>query len=372
MEPGEKKIKSTGMDLSLSHRSLKSFDASMLWPEAPKKPQQGNNTSQGERGIAVRALDLSHNNITRIVGVQNMQSLSVLDLSNNSLATLDASALPCSLKCLNIAHNALHDLHGLSAAVPKLKELDFSFNRITSQNVSGLPKGLTKVLCQANLIDSTRPFLAILSLSILDLSSNNIMSVDELSRMKELKGLRYLQLRGNPVMDDPDAIPLLLEAVPKLIRLDNTPLSQASENQMLKAHRTRSAKEGQKGFQPRPRSELLSHRSGLRRPESRSESDIEIRLLETKVKELARLVNASEKAEQQLRNQKKILQEQVLTCAGVIDSQALELELLEDKIKELKSEKRALKEPAAELEQTFEQTHASLVARRLNQSFKRI
>ncbi|KEG10909.1 putative leucine-rich repeat protein (LRRP) [Trypanosoma grayi] len=356
------------MDLCLSRRGLQSFDASKLLLETSEKSRQGKNPPPRECYIAVRALDLSHNSITSFTGRHALWCLTVLDLSNNSLSTLDASNLPGGLIRLKLAHNTLQGLQGLATAVPKLQEMDVSVNRITSSAIGDLPKGLTTVLCQSNLIDSVLPFLQLQCLSSLDLSSNQIADLGDLRRLGEIRSLRHLEVRGNPALTEPEALPSLLEAVPKLIRLDRVPLSQAAENQMFKVHRSRSAKGSQSGSQAMVRSGSLSNRSATRRPNGKNESDMETRLLETRVKELTRLVGAAEKSEQQLRYQKKILQDQVLACAGVIDSQAMELERLMGKINELRDEETSLKEPAAELEQTFEQTHASLVAHRLNQS----
>ncbi|EKF31580.1 hypothetical protein MOQ_004579 [Trypanosoma cruzi marinkellei] len=356
------------MDLSLSHKGLQSFDASTLLLEAPDISLQGKSAPSRERYIAVCTLDLSHNSIARFAGGQALSRLAVLDLSNNSLDTLDASSLPGGLIRLRVAHNKLQSLQGFSSFVPRLQELNVSFNRITSQSISDLPKGLTKLLCQSNLIDSVRPFLGLAHLSSLDLSLNQIFDTNELSRLGELRALRYLELRGNPVMTAPEAVPSLLAAVPKLISLDRTPLSQAGESRMSKVNRSRSAKRDQSKSRQRTSSRLLSNGSGSKRHDGKSETDMELRLLETRVKELARLLKDAEKTEQQLRYQKKILQEQVSACAGVIDSQAMELERVGRRIKDLKSEEAALREPVAELDQTFEQTHASLVAHRLNQS----
>ncbi|ORC92297.1 putative leucine-rich repeat protein (LRRP) [Trypanosoma theileri] len=356
------------MELSLCRRGLQSFDATTLLLEATDKPQQGKNAPLRENYIPVRALDLSHNNITSFAGREALWCLTVLDLSNNSLNSLDATSLPSCLARLKISNNELQSLRGLASAVPKLQELDVSFNRITSSGIGDLPKTLSTLILQGNLIDSVSPLLTLQHLSNLDLSSNRIVDIKELRRLGVLRALRYLELHGNPVMENSDTVPLLLEAVPKLIRLDRKPLSQAGENQMFKVNRSRSAKKNSGESQRKRINEPLSHRSSTVRQSNKSDTDMETRLLEVRVKELTRLVMSAEKAEQQLRYQKKILQEQISACAGVIESQAMELERLESKINELKSEETALKEPAAELEQTFEQTHASLVAHRLNQS----
>ncbi|KAH9601479.1 Leucine-rich repeat [Trypanosoma melophagium] len=356
------------MDLSLCRRGLQSFDATTLLLEATDKPQQGKNAPSRENYIPVRALDLSHNNITCFTGGESLWCLTVLDLSNNSLISLDATSLPGSLTRLKIANNKLQSLRGLAAAAPKLQELDVSFNRITSSSMTDLPKSLSSLILQRNLMDSVSPLLMLQHLSNLDLSSNLIVDIKELQKLGGLRALRYLEIHGNPVMENPDTVPLLLEAVPKLIRLDRKPLSQAGENQMFKVNRSRSVKKNSGGSQGKKISEPPSHLSSTGRQSNKSETEMETRLLEVRVRELTRLVTSAEKTERQLRYQKKILQEQLSACAGVIESQAMELERLESKINELKNEEAALKEPAAEVEQTFEHTHASLVAHRLNQS----
>ncbi|KAG8345909.1 putative Leucine Rich Repeat [Trypanosoma vivax] len=354
------------MELRLSHKGIQFFDATTLLLGATDKGCGRKTTSQKEHRIAVSLLDLSHNRLTSFVGAQTLLGLRVLDLSNNSLESLDVASLPGSLILLNVAHNALQSLSGLSTAVPKLKEFNASFNRLTSSGLSDLPRTLVTVSCHGNLLESVDPFVRLSQLHSLDVSSNRVGDVKELLKLRALPALRQLEMRGNSVMHQPDAVPLLLEAVPKLARLDRTPLSQVYGNQMFKAQRSRSANRSHSASSVSRASACST--TAVRRMGDRSERDMEVRLLETRIKELKRLVEDAEKSEQQLRYQKKILQEQVGACAGVIDSQALELERLEREIIALKHEEAALEEPATELEQTFTQTHASLVARRLSQS----
>lgn len=356
------------MELTLTRRGIQSFDASTLLHGASDGAFYEGGASKNQRHLAIRTLDLSHNNITTFIGGNLLAGLAVLNLSNNSLQTFDVAFLPSSLTSLNLSHNALRGLWGLAAASPKLQELNISFNTITSPNLGELPKFLTTLSCQGNLIDSMCPFVGLQQLHTLDLSSNRVEDPNELPYLKSMRGLRHLELRGNPVMCEPKAVPMLLEALPRLARLDRTPLSQASGNQMFKVHRYRSARAAEDQSTSKSACDTLSNSSATRRATSRNGQDMEVRCLEARVNELLRLLEGSEKSEQQLRYQKKILREQVSACAGVIDSQALELERLGREINELRGEEVSLKEPVAELEQTFVQTHASLVAHRLNQS----
>nr|CCC93207.1 putative leucine-rich repeat protein (LRRP) [Trypanosoma congolense IL3000] len=356
------------MELVLSRKGIKNFDASALLQQAETSGLCDGGASQKRSCIAVHLLDLSHNSIKCFVGGQMLVGLAVLNLSNNCLGRLDATCLPTSLTHLNLARNALRSLRDLATATPRLRELDISFNSITSPNLSGLPKSLTTLLCQNNSLASVDPFANLFQLHHLDLSSNHVEDVEEFSKLRGLRSLRRLELCGNPVTREPNAMTLLLDALPRLTCLDRTPLSQASGNQMVKAQLARSRKVAHDQSTSKSVSDTSSSTITTRKTAGIDEQDIEVRRMEARVKELTRLVESAGKSEMQLRYQKKILQEQVTACAGVIDSQAAELERLEREIRELKSEEASLREPMAEADQTFVQTHASLVAHRLSNS----
>eukprot|EP00667_Euglena_gracilis_P007458 EG_transcript_7533 len=165
----------------------------------------------------VKSLDLSHNELKQLNGLQPFSSLTHLDLRNNKLCVLQG--LPLSLQRLNVAHNQLTSLDGL-AALPFLQELDATDNKLTS--VTGLPRAapLKALRLANNRLPSCQGLEPLGQLESLDLDSNYISLFDDVRPLMNLPALRSLVLRGNPVAEHPSYRTTIAQLLPTLTALD--------------------------------------------------------------------------------------------------------------------------------------------------------
>lgn len=371
----------------------------------------------------VKGINLSHNAIHMFIGGETLRHVVALDLSHNALSVLNTKSLPPSLLKLNVSHNSLRELGGLAAHVPTLQELDISHNAFTASGIRDFPPSLVTLQLQKNEVDSLGALQLLKRLTRLNVSENRLETADSLEALRALPCLHHLELRGNGVVSSAvGACPnneggrataslLLCDLAPQLITLDGLPLSQAPANSKYKASQAAVARASHNASlthlstSAASRSTRQVERSSLngsgtgafnassRLTHSRSIGDglarkagttamtntksrisqsptpspppMEVRLMEAKVSELRRLLTESEKKENQDRYECGILVDQIRSCGGVIDAQAVELESLQKELAQLEEEERVLRGPVAAMEQTFEHTHASLLAQKV-------
>lgn len=410
------------MNLNFSGLDLRSFDASKLYHDVDATESSFgmtnlNNSSisatdndssllLGKHTRAIRSIDLSSNRLRSLTGVATLRHLTVLNLSHNALSTLTTSCLPAQLELLNVSHNRLSTLGSTLSKLTRLSELRARCNELTSAGIAELPASLRKLDLSHNRVSALTPLVRLSHLELLDVSHNVVDAMGEVESLAGLRSLRSLDLRGNPIAASPAVRSVVAIHVPRLRRLDGAPLavvaaertrtsiatrysdlSRASHHlvrvemdtsRAARANRsglgdvTTAAGEGAErdGGGNSIRSLRAPHGgcavSGRRRSPSGGElsrrSSRPIRLMKIKIEELRRMLEDTEQLERLERDRHAMLAEQIKLCAGVIAKQGSELEQLRTEIERLDAEKIALSEPAKQLEQTFEQTHASLLA----------
>lgn len=100
-----------------------------------------------------------------------------LDVSHNDFVHLDLQQLCCpSLQHLNLSHNNIHFITGMPGGLAHLKALVLSHNNL--ETVAGLD-------CLTGLIE-------------LNIASNQIHSIHEISKLRLISPLKYLSATGNP------------------------------------------------------------------------------------------------------------------------------------------------------------------------------
>ncbi|GAB2249325.1 hypothetical protein Droror1_Dr00012684 [Drosera rotundifolia] len=150
-----------------------------------------------ERLLWVQMLDLSHNEVRSINGIEAMQSLACLNLSNNKLCSftaLDPLRRLKSLKVLNISHN----------------------------EIGGHSIDTTRYLWSSPLCHTFR----------MDSNCDDALPLDDIIMAKHWEGvfifrnfkLTQLDITGNPVVDE-DFVVLLRRLLPKLVWLDGQRLN---------------------------------------------------------------------------------------------------------------------------------------------------
>jgi hypothetical protein len=172
------------MQVTLTRRNMTLFDGTRL-------------SSQEDRDMlqAIARLDLSHNRISVMRGMQYLGRLTELDLSHNALESLDR--LPLGLRKLNVSHNNLTQLAGM-AALTQLQLIDCSHNVVVS--LAGLPPtaSLRVVKASHNRLVSGKGLEACHGLRELDVSANLVADASSLRLLSSAHSLRILDVGENP------------------------------------------------------------------------------------------------------------------------------------------------------------------------------
>ncbi len=148
--------------------------------------------------VNLTSLTLSGNRIEDVSPLFSLSNLTVLDVSDNALDNIAAVGAFTGLKELKLANNQITDLRPLSALVT-LEKLNLSGNRISDVMPIANILTLQQVRLAHNQLrgDAIEALTGLGALTLLDLSHNQIESVDHLS---QLPSNVEVHLDGNPVM----------------------------------------------------------------------------------------------------------------------------------------------------------------------------
>lgn len=126
----------------------------------------------------LKHLILTHNKLAAFdTSLKLLPVLQNLDMSHNEFVHLDLQQLCCpSLKHLNLSHNNIHFITGMPGGLAHLKSLVLSHNNL--ETVCGLD-------CLTGLIE-------------LNIASNQICSIHEISKLCLISHLTCLSVAGNP------------------------------------------------------------------------------------------------------------------------------------------------------------------------------
>ncbi|CCW69391.1 unnamed protein product [Phytomonas sp. Hart1] len=374
------------MDLDFSHKGLFIFDASEI-----SKGLEGCIKSSDEiesvlskfleHAPSVKAINLSNNSIHRFMGGRTLRTVTVLDLAFNSLTTLQSSSLPPALVKLNLFHNQLTCLDMLDRFLPSLEELNAGHNALASDGIRNLPVALLNLNLQSNKLEDLASLSTVKRLVKLDLSENRLTTPGELGVLKSMSYLRYLSIQDNLFTQDPfDLQSIVRNVAPWILNLNGVPLSHVEGNKIqrdvnaklreeritLRTHRNRSCSPSRMHIEP-----CIPSTHSTAGPKiqfhMKNQSTKEF-LVETKLKELEKMLAKSQKEEQQAFKQHELLLNQVKGCAKVIQDQAEQLETLRKTISTLKKDEEMLKKSTSEADRAFEQTHVSILTNQFTNS----
>ena len=376
------------MKLSLKDRGLTVFDGETVVASSSAvldKREGAPRTKPTATDIV--ALDLSHNHLEVLISARALRFLTELDVSHNHLVSL--VSIPPTVKRLNIAHNKLTSLDGIQG-LDSLAFLDFSNNQITDVDRHGdWPNSLTTIIASHNRLTTAKGFLRSQSLIKLHVDHNKIGHLDELVVLGGLRALRHISVNGNPVASNPRLLAALTNSLPKLTTLDGMTLSQAQANRMMiasterqrSASRSRSSARGKAsdvssigGISALGRSRQSSRWTKDDRDSDeeedvdeveRHDQELRMRALEAKVKELRRLAAESDERETDLRKRNKQLREQMKRAIAVWEEQDFELERLRNDNDALGTKALSLQRTVNSLDNAFRSQHASVVYSRI-------
>ncbi|KAJ9464574.1 Dynein regulatory complex subunit 3 [Diplonema papillatum] len=177
--------------------------------------------NEQERGAlaVVKSLDLSHNELSQLGGLQPFSSLVALDLSYNRLASL--GGLPLGLTRLNVSQNNLTSLQGLGT-LPYLQELDASSNKLT--DVTGVQRSATLVTVKLadNRLSKMHGLDALPHLQTLDIENNFVKQAEDVACLAACPLLKTLTMAGNPLANHATYRSSVAATVPQLVKLDGT------------------------------------------------------------------------------------------------------------------------------------------------------
>ncbi|XP_034146019.1 leucine-rich repeat and guanylate kinase domain-containing protein isoform X2 [Esox lucius] len=169
-------------------------------------------------------LDASHNQITDFFGFKPPKNLKEVNLSHNQMSVMTNLSECSSLSILKLDYNCFSEIRGLEHCA-SLSHLSLAHNKIS--HISGLDNLPLKELClRGNRIETIENMDTLRTLQVLDLSlnrisslfglqnlcllgsinleSNQISEIKDATHIHELFLLRELNLRRNPVQEQPD------------------------------------------------------------------------------------------------------------------------------------------------------------------------
>lgn len=179
------------MQVDLRRRGLQSFD-----------PAEFAHTDEHlHLLLQVRQLDLSHNSLHAIRGLEGLTHLTVLNISHNGLRSL-GGGLPLTLQELDASHNNLASLQN-AALLPlqSLTSLNVSFNDL--EDLRGVPNvtaQLTYLDVRCNRLSSLIGIEHCGQLRTLHAESNLLREVADVASLKCLSLLSAVFLSGNPLL----------------------------------------------------------------------------------------------------------------------------------------------------------------------------
>lgn len=175
-------------------------------------------------------LTLAHNSVVDISPLANLTTLARLNLSTNQIVDVSPLADLTQLRELNLAFNRIVDLAPL-AHLSQLQSLQLDGNRIARIDPVETLTDLAELRLADNQVVDLTPLAGLTGLVTLDLARNDIVDIAPLAglvelreldlaynRIEDLSGLAAnvgldvgdsVDVRGNPLDDDADAIALL-------------------------------------------------------------------------------------------------------------------------------------------------------------------
>ncbi|XP_027016131.2 leucine-rich repeat and guanylate kinase domain-containing protein isoform X1 [Tachysurus fulvidraco] len=190
-------------------------------------------------------LDASHNQISDFFGFQPPKNLKEADFSHNRISSMKDLSAYSSLRKLILDYNSIGEIRGLEKC-SSLTHLSMEHNKIL--RIGGLRNLPLRQLClKGNLIKRIENLQTLRSLQILDLSSNRIQSlsglqdlhllgninlesnmigeIKECTHLQYLLLLRELNLKRNPIQEQPDYRLAVIFILNHLTLLDERPVS---------------------------------------------------------------------------------------------------------------------------------------------------
>lgn len=152
------------------------------------------------------------------------------DTSDMSLSYL-GDFLP-ALQTLKLDYSTIGSLRDLSTPLPNLKILSLTHCNLSSiDGIATISSNIQELYLSFNLIDDLSPLIGFNSLKILDLESNLIPDVGDVSLLKCCRSLRELTLRGTGAAENPEYRQTVKNIIPKLQILDGIKFGEENKEE---------------------------------------------------------------------------------------------------------------------------------------------
>ncbi|OMJ07450.1 Leucine-rich repeat-containing protein 48 [Smittium culicis] len=177
----------------------------------------------------------------------------MLNLSNNKLESLIGIELLSELSV--ISHNEIERIDGLDK-LKSLTKLSASYNKFRQIPKFGENENMKEIKINNNKITFVHESLSnLVNLQVLDLGNNLITNFSQIEPLYKLKKLTNLNLKGNPIANDPEYKKTILENIPELRILDGERfdpkfLSRKEKRKVIDEIKDREEKEKKLGLKP--------------------------------------------------------------------------------------------------------------------------
>ena len=307
------------MHVDGSHRGITTFDLATVLGD-----------DECEALIAVRSLDLSHNQLREIHGLGALTNVTALDMSFNAIGL--ATQLPTNVVKVVLSNNRLVDWRAFEG-LPHLVDLDVSNNRLRS--FVGCPPGLVSLRAAANDISVWSGLEHCVSLEHLDVSNTRIDSVEGLAALSTLRSLRI----DLTLLPSGQLQPALRRSCPHLIelnggRVEEWPSGETRGEAMQRVETKSSSSIKSKGS---------SYQSALH---TRQEQHTET-AMSHEVRSLKLALHAERVDAQQQRNRAAALSQQNQENARIISEQLAELARLRSALSDSEAHRAHVSEKLA-------------------------
>jgi Leucine-rich repeat (LRR) protein len=145
---------------------------------------------------SLQTLNAASNSITGTVALSDLSILLTIDLTNNTISNFQLTGSPTA-ESLYLGNNSLTDIQQLLSDNPDLGTLSVHHNKIAV--LPDLAPKLTKLELNYNLIKDISSITRYTYLTYLNLSSNQIVDIQDLIENDYHTKLTYLNLQSNPI-----------------------------------------------------------------------------------------------------------------------------------------------------------------------------
>ncbi len=193
-----------GLTVAALIRDTKSADCAGMFAALPSKKD----IQLSNRGItllsplryaeALESLDVTQNAVTDFSPIAHLTNLQRLYAANNKITALPVPNQWGKLIELNVSGNQITDISAVMS-MTALESLDFSDNQVQTVVALGNVPSLKVLYANNNRVRDLSPMAYTTALEQIQMENNIVFDLKPLADLKELRYVKYLNFRGNPI-----------------------------------------------------------------------------------------------------------------------------------------------------------------------------